>query len=137
MISQIFKISLMTKFMNLSQCICLHANILYQNRVGNFHLSWNHGIVKLIISKYLFACNHTYQISSSWSATRCSCEPCTANFFVLSSSQRTSFHYPEHSKDYSNGFFFVHFKLGIWCFNQLIWSFLYLGWFSFNLSFSQ
>lgn len=51
-------------------------------------------------------------------------------------SQWTWFDCSEHSWDYSNWFFFVDRKLGIWCFNQLIWSFFYPWQLSFSLWFS-
>ena len=47
LISQIFKISLMTEFTNLSQCIHLHAHFLHQTRDGNvlsLMKSWNYEV---------------------------------------------------------------------------------------------
>lgn len=54
----------MIKSTNLLQHIYLHAHLLHQTQVGNVCFSWNHGIMKSIISKTVFVHNHTYRIFS-------------------------------------------------------------------------
>ncbi len=54
----------MTESTSLLQCVHLHARLLHPIRVGIVHLSCNHGIVKLIISKTIFFHNHTYRMFS-------------------------------------------------------------------------
>lgn len=63
-IFQYFKISLMTESTSLLQCFHLHEHLLHPTQVGSFRLSCNHGTVKLIISKNVFVCNHTYRMFS-------------------------------------------------------------------------
>ena len=59
--------------------------------------------------------------------------PVIGKWFVTFALWGTWFDCSNHSQDCSNWFF--HHKLGILCFNQLIWPFLYIGWLSFSLSF--